>query len=77
MSFLFAFSNFPIKMNIGSSLAASELQDSYNHFHKVFDFFFNFLFTTSETMRDYYLKTWYKELPHELPNNLRLRILGI
>ena len=44
-----------------------------NHFHKIlrhFDALPNFLFPTSETMRDYY------ELPHELPNDLRLRKLG-
>ena len=72
MSFLFAFSNFPIKMNIGSSLAASELQDSYNHFHKAFDFFFNFLFTTSETMRDYYLKTWYIRVASRVAEQLKI-----
>ena len=71
MSFLFAFSNFPIKMNIGSSLTASELQDSYNHFHKVFVFFFNFLFTTSETMRDYYLKTWYIRVASRVAEQLK------
>ena len=33
-----------------------------NHFHnilKLFDVLPNFPFTTSETMRDYYLQTWY------------------
>ena len=34
----------------------------YSHFHNTFRFFdvlTNFPFTTSKTMRDYYLKTWY------------------
>ena len=33
-----------------------------NHFHNILKFFDvlpNFPFTTSETMRDYYLQTWY------------------
>ena len=50
-----------------------------NRFHNImrrFDIFRNFLFTTSETMRDFYLLTWYNELPKELPNDLRLTILG-
>ena len=43
---------------------------TYNQFHNIFRLFGvlpNFPFTTSETMGDY-------ELPHELPNHLRLRI---
>ena len=35
---------------------------SHNHFHNILrllNVFTNFLFTTSETMRDYYLETWY------------------
>ena len=35
---------------------------SYNHFHNIlrlFDVLTSFPFTTSETMRDYYLYTWY------------------
>ena len=33
----------------------------YNHFHilRLFDVLQNVPFTTSETMRDYYLQTWY------------------
>ena len=34
----------------------------HNRFHNIlrlFDILPNFLFTTSETMRDYYLSTWY------------------
>ena len=48
---------------------------SDNHFHNflgLFNVLTSFPFTTSETMRDYYLY----ELPHKLPNDLRLRILG-
>ena len=35
---------------------------TYNHFHdilRLFDGLPNFLFTTSETVSDYYLYTWY------------------
>ena len=35
---------------------------SYNHFHNIlrlFDVLTSFPFTTIETMRDYYLYTWY------------------
>ena len=35
---------------------------SYNHFHNIlrlFNVLSNFPFTTSETMGDYYLQTWY------------------
>ena len=44
----------------------------YNQVHNIlrlFDDLPNFLFTTSETMRDTYV------LPHELPNDLRPRTL--
>ena len=54
-------------------------QGTYKLFHNIlrlFDVLRNFAFTTSETMRDYYLHAWYFELPHELPNDLTLRILG-
>ena len=50
----------------------------YNHFYNILRLFAvlpNFPFTTSETMGDYYKDGMY-ELPHELPNDLRLRILG-
>ena len=36
--------------------------NSYNHFHNIlrhFDVLTNFPFTTSETMREYFLQTWY------------------
>ena len=50
---------------------------TYNHFHilTLFDVLPNFLFTTSETMRDYYLYTRY-ELSCKFPNNLGPKILG-
>ena len=35
---------------------------NYHHFYNIlrlFDVLINFTFTTSETMRDYYLQTWY------------------
>ena len=51
----------------------------YNQFQnilRVFDVLSNFLFTTSETMDDYYFKHGMYELPHALPNDLRLRTLG-
>ena len=47
-----------------------------NHFHNIsrlFDVLPNFLFPTSETMR---YKHGVYELPHELPNYVRFRILG-
>ena len=51
---------------------------NYNDFHNIlrlFDVLQNFLFTTSETIGDYYYKHGIYELPHELPNDLRPRIL--
>ena len=42
----------------------------------IFDVLTNFVFTTSETERDYSNKHSTYELPHESLNNLRLRILG-
>ena len=47
-----------------------------NHFHilRLFDVLLNFLFTTSETRRDYYKHDIY-ELSHELQDGLRLRVL--
>ena len=51
----------------------------YNHFHNIlrlFDVLRNFTFTTSETMDDITYKHGIYELPHELPNDLRLRVLG-
>ena len=56
----------------------SEVNFADNHFHNIlrlFDVLLNFLFTTSETRRDYYKHDIY-ELSHELPDNLRLRVLG-
>ena len=43
---------------------------------RLFDVLPNFPFTTSETMRDFSYKHGIYELPHELPNDLRLRIVG-
>ena len=37
-------------------------ENSYSHFHNIlrlFDVLTNFPFTTSETICDYYLQTWY------------------
>ena len=51
----------------------------HNHGHNIlrlFDTLPNFLFTTSETKRVISNKHGIYELPHELPNDLRLRILG-
>ena len=55
----------------------------YNQFHKILrllDALPIFLFTTSETMGDYYVlcinMVYTYILPHELPNDLRLRILA-
>ena len=44
--------------NISFKNLVPMLQKAYNHFHNIFrllDVLPNFLFTTSETMRDYYL----------------------
>ena len=52
---------------------------SYNHGHGIFrhfDHWLNYPFTSSEMKRDYYNKHGIYELPHELPNDLRIRILG-
>ena len=49
-----------------------------NHGHnifRIFDVLPNFPFTTSETKRVISNKHGTYELPHELPNDLRLRIL--
>ena len=54
--------------------------EDYNQLHNILrllDVSPNFPFAANETVRDYYLSTWYTyELPHELPSDLRLRILG-
>ena len=55
-----------------------DLVYSYNHFHNIvrlFDALPNFSFTTSETMGVTFKHGIY-ELPQELPNDLRIRILG-
>ena len=41
----------------------------YNHFHNILRLFGalpNFLFTTSETMHNYYLQTWYIQFAQRL-----------
>ena len=43
---------------------------------RLFDTLRNFVLTTSETERDYSNKHGIYKLPHELPNNFRLWILG-
>ena len=47
---------------------------SHNHFHNILrllDVFTNFLFTTSETMRDYYLETWYIKVASQIAKQLK------
>ena len=55
--------------------AKSFVLSSYNHFHNIlrlFDVLISFPFTASETMHNYSYKQSTYELPHELPNDLRL-----
>ena len=50
------------------------LQKAYNHFHNIFrllDVLPNFLFTTSETMRDYYLWIWYLRVIERVAERLK------
>ena len=52
---------------------------TYSYFHdilRLFDVWPNFTFTSSETIRDFYLSTWHIRVAHELPNDWSLRILG-
>ena len=55
---------------------------TYNHFYNIlrlFDVLPNFLFTTSETMRDYYLQTWHIQVASRVAKQLQtedLRKLG-
>ena len=54
-------------------------KEIYNHFHNIlrlFDVLPNFPFTTNETEPNYPYKQGTYKLPHKLPNDLRLRILG-
>ena len=47
---------------------------SYNRFHtisRLFDVLPNFPFTTSETMGDYYLKTWYIRVASRVAERLK------
>ena len=54
----------------------------YNHFQNIFRVFYvlpNFPFTTSGTMRDYYLPTWYLQVASPIAVRLKaedLRKLG-
>ena len=60
------------RKNWTSTIEFGTFELVYNHFHHIFRLFNvlpNFPFTTSETMRDFYLSTW------DIPNALRLRIL--
>ena len=46
----------------------------YNHFHNIlrdFDVLLNFSFTASETMRDYYLQTWYIPVASQVAQRLK------
>ena len=59
--------------------AKSDNMETINQFLNIlrlFDVLPNFPLTTSETMCDFTYKHGIYELPHELPNDLRLRILG-
>ena len=61
------------------SIKYTYLLCTYNQFHntlKLFDVLPNFPFTASETMIVITYKHGMYELPHELPNDLRFRILG-
>ena len=52
---------------------------NYNHFHNilwVFGVLPNFLFTTSETMHNDYLWTWYILVASRVAERLRLITLG-
>ena len=42
-----------------------------NHVLRLFDVLTNFGFTTSETMRDYYLQTWYIRVASRVAERLR------
>ena len=47
---------------------------SYNHFHNIlrlFDFLPNFPVTKSETMGDYFLKTWYIQVVSRVAERLK------
>ena len=54
-------------------------QKTYNYFHNIlrlFDVLTNFPFTTSETMRDYYLQTWYIRVASRVAEQLKTQDLG-
>ena len=48
---------------------------NYNHFHNILRFFDvlpNFSLTTSETIHDYYLKTWYIRVASGVTEQLKI-----
>ena len=52
--------------NFQNIFTGNEFLQYCNHFHnslRLFDVLPNFPFTTSETMDDYYLSTWYIRVP--------------
>ena len=56
---------------VGGDLA---LKSTYNHFHNIlrlFDDLTNFPFTTSETMGDYHLYTWYIRVASRVAEHLK------
>ena len=52
------------------------IQFTYNQFHNILRLFDVLPNSRFLTRGDYYLKHGIYELPHELPNDLRLKILG-
>ena len=42
-----------------------------NNMTRIFDVLTNFLFTTSETMHDYYLETWYIQVVSQVAKQLK------
>ena len=59
---------------IGSRLNFVNSFRPINHFHNVlrlFDILPNFPFNTSETMRDYYLQTWYLHVASRVAQQLK------
>ena len=60
--------------NISFKNLVPMLQKAYNHFHNILrllDVLPNFLFTTSETMRDYYLWIWYLRVIERVAKRLK------
>ena len=61
--------------NITKILTRGTIMDNYNIL-RLFDTLPNFLFTSSEIILIISKKHGIYKLPHELPNGLKLRILG-